>query len=222
MSQTDTAGPIAGAPRAASATPAIHPAVRGDREPIIDLLCRAFDSDPMVNYIVRSDDKRASGLREFFGMWFDLRDLSQGEVMTTDGHRGASMWTRSERLAVGVRDRIRLTPPFIRCVGLSRMPRLIRFFYAMEDAHPREPHIYAQFVGIDQTARGSGLATAFLQHVVQIADASSRPIYAETSNPDNLPIWAKGGLRECGTIDLGEGVPRVWQLWRPAAGQPRA
>jgi hypothetical protein len=222
MSRAYSTEQTAGAMRAVSATPCIHPAERADREAIIDLLCRTFDRDPMVNYIVRNDDKRASGLRAFFGMWFDLRDLSQGEVMTTEGHRGASMWTRSERLAVGVIDRIRLTPPFIRCVGLARMPRLIRFFYAMEDAHPREPHIYAQFVGIDEAARGSGLASAFLQHVVQIADACSRPIYAETSNPDNLPIWAKGGLHECGTIDLGSGVPRVWQLWRPAAGQERS
>jgi len=194
------------------------PAKPAYKEAVVDVLSRAFHQDPVVNFIVRSDEQRASGLRAFFGMSFALRDLSHGEVMTSDGYRGAMLWMPSEGVHAGLVDRIRVTPEFVRCVGVFRVAKMLRFFTKVEHAHPREPHVYVQFIGIDPASRGSGLAYAYLQHAIQIADACSRPIYAETSNSDNLPIWAKAGLIESGVLDFGDGAPKIWQLRRPVSG----
>jgi ribosomal protein S18 acetylase RimI-like enzyme len=195
----------------------LHPAKPADREVVVELLCRAFDHDPIVNFIVRRDARRASGLRAFFEMWFSLRDLSRNEVMTSDGFRGAMLWMPSEHVHASFVDRMRVTPEFIRCVGASRIAKILRFFTKVENAHPRESHVYVQFIGIDRAARGSGLAYAYLRHAIEIADGLSRPIYAETSNPENLPIWAKAGLAANGVIELGDGAPTVWQLRRPVS-----
>jgi hypothetical protein len=134
--------------------------------------------------------------------------------MTSDGCRGAMLWMPSERVHAGLIERIRVIPEFVHCVGIFRVPRMLRFFSKVEHAHPPEPHIYVQFIGIDPASRGSGLAYAYLQHAIQIADACSRPIYAETSNSDNLPIWAKAGLIDSGVLDFGDGAPKIWQLRR--------
>lgn len=195
----------------------LHPAKRADREAVVDLLSRAFDRDPIVNYIVRSDAQRASGLRAFFGMWFDLRDVSSGEVMTSEAYRGAMLWMPSERVHASLFDRARITSDFVRCVGVSRVAKMLRFFSKVEDSHPKEPHVYVQFIGTDSASRGSGLAYAYLQHAIQFADECSRPIYAETSNPNNLPIWAKAGLVEDGVLEFGEGAPSIWQMKRPVS-----
>jgi len=199
----------------------LRPAKRADREAVVDVLARAFERDPIVNYIVRSDAQRASGMRAFFGMWFDLRGVSRGEVMTSEAYRGAMLWMPSERVHAGLLDRARITPDFVSCVGISRVAKMLRFFSKVEDAHPKEPHVYVQFIGTDPASRGSGLAYAYLQHAIQFADANSRPIYAETSNPDNLPIWAKAGLVENGVLEFGDGAPSVWQMKRPVSRQPR-
>lgn len=199
----------------------LHPATRVDREAVVDLLSRAFERDPIVNYIVRSDARRASGLRALFRMWFDLRDVSRGEVMISEGHRGAMLWMPSERVRASLLDRSRVTPDFVRCVGVSRVSAMLQFFSKLEHCHPKEPHVYVQFIGTDPAARGSGLAYAYLQHAIEFADACSRPIYAETSNPGNLPVWAKAGLVEDGVLEFGRGVPTIWQMKRPVSPQQR-
>ena len=99
------------------------------------------------------------------------------------------------------------------------MPALLRFFSAAERAHPHHPHVYVQFIATDDSTRGSGLAYAFLQHAIDVADAQARPLYAETSNPRNLPIWARAGLVESGALQLAADAPRVWQLTRPSASE---
>jgi GNAT superfamily N-acetyltransferase len=141
--------------------------------------------------------------------------------MTSEACRGAMLWMPSERVHARLFDRARITPDFVRCVGVSRVAKIFRFFSKVEGSYPKEPHVYVQFIGTDPGSRGSGLAYAYLQHAIQFADVNSRPIYAETSNPDNLPIWAKAGLVEDGILEFGDGAPTVWQMKRPVFGQRR-
>jgi GNAT superfamily N-acetyltransferase len=201
--------------RRLSLSKVIRPAQSSDKEAVVDLLSDAFAADPIVNWIVRADRKRSLGLRAFFRMWFELRSLRDGEVMTTDDHRGAMIWMPSNRVKVPLPDQIRQLPNFLRYSGWQRSLTLLRFFSAAEHAHPPEPHVYVQFIGLSRAARGSGLAFAFLQHAVTAADIRQVPLYAETSNPENLRTWARAGLHAAGEVDFGIRTPAVWKLLRP-------
>lgn len=194
----------------------LRPARPGEREALLALLCRAFAADPIVNWIVRRGAQHEQGLRAFFRMWLALRAPTPAQVVTTaEKCRGVMLWMPSEEVQPTFSQQLGVAREFLRYAGLTRVPSLLRFFSAAEGAHPHYPHIYVQFIATDESTRGTGLAYAFLQHAIDVADAQGRPLYAETSNPQNLPIWARAGLVESGTLELGAGVPCVWQLTRP-------
>ena len=196
----------------------LRPALASETDSLVELLCRAFADDPIVNWIVRRDAQREAGLRAFFRMWVALRAPMPGQVVTSEGCRGVMLWMPSEDVQPTLSQQFGVAAEFLRYAGLTRVPALLRFFSAAERAHPHHPHVYVQFIATDDSTRGTGLAFAFLQHAIDIADAHARPLYAETSNPMNLPIWARAGLVESGTLQLGSGAPRVWQLTRPCSG----
>jgi GNAT superfamily N-acetyltransferase len=85
---------------------------------------------------------------------------------------------------------------------------------AFEDVHPHHAdHYYLTLLGTDPAHRGKGLGLQLLEDTLQLADDDGVAAYLESSNPANVPLYARYGFRPYGTFSLPHG-PDVTTMWR--------
>ncbi|HRC54710.1 MAG: GNAT family N-acetyltransferase [Myxococcales bacterium] len=187
---------------------------RPEQEPqLIDVLVESFAADPICNWMVRSDARRGQAFRTFFQMWLRMRSFADGEVLTTEEGRSAFIWLPSSKLHATFIQQLRSASSVVSFTGWRQVRRLLGFFDQAAKQHPKEPHLYLQFLGVHQEDRRKRVAAALMNHVLSRADREGLPCYAETSEPRNLDIWRRFGLLQTGEI-LVDGAPPVWTMLR--------
>src|SRR5579863_2718863 len=67
--------------------------VPADVATLVDVLARAFDDDPVPQWLFRGDRRRRRGLRTFFTIQLRHTYLVRGEVFTTQDLAGAALWS---------------------------------------------------------------------------------------------------------------------------------
>ncbi|MEX2374534.1 MAG: hypothetical protein WD942_02985, partial [Dehalococcoidia bacterium] len=62
-----------------------------DRETVVDLMARAFDDDPFVNFLAKQDDRRQQRIRRFMDVGLMRLTFPFGETYMTDAGDGAAL-----------------------------------------------------------------------------------------------------------------------------------
>ena len=62
--------------------------------------------------------------------------------------------------------------------------------------------------------QGKGLGSALICPMIDRCDAEGMPAYLESSNPQNIPFYARHGFQPTGEIVVGKGAPTVTAMWR--------
>jgi ribosomal protein S18 acetylase RimI-like enzyme len=77
----------------------------------------------------------------------------------------------------------------------------------MAEGHPKEPHWYLPWFGVDRTIQGRGLGTHLMRRCLAIVDESELPAYLETPNPRTLPFYERAGFSITGVAQAGARPP---------------
>lgn len=185
-----------------------------------DVLARAFDADPMFRALLPDEATRGPWLR--FIMASSLAQLApDAHVFTTDeGVRGV----------IGVSPPGRWPPPAWRWLpwlaAFWRRPRMpwptarlrkggLALRSATERLHPRQPHYYVYFLGVDPDHQGRGHGRALLAPTCALADRDHLPAYLETTNPKNLGLYRRFGFEVVDEVTCYPGAPPLWTMLRP-------
>jgi ribosomal protein S18 acetylase RimI-like enzyme len=192
---------------------AIRPVVADDHPALAALLARAFDDDPVTAWIYASDRTRPFWARRFF-RW-QLRRLGpQGACWTDDQRTGAALWATAGHWREQPREALAL----VRATGpgmLRRLPRVVGGLAAVEQAHPRDLHLYLAVLGVERDRRRAGLGSRLLVPGLERADRECLPAYLETAREENLAFYERHGFSVERVIALDRG-PTVWTMVRPA------
>jgi len=177
----------------------------------VDLLCRAFDHDAHINWLIRQDDGRELALVELFGV---LLSEMGGELHATTDHQAAALWfppgqsSGWRAQALFFRRLLMIAGPLravLRGIDLKRM----------DQRHPAEPHFYLQLIGVAPEARCRGHASALLRRLLSLAGEAKRPIYLETSSQENVAFYVRRGFNAIAETTLSDNL-RLWSLlWHP-------
>jgi ribosomal protein S18 acetylase RimI-like enzyme len=181
---------------------------------LVEVLARAFDDDPWVDWLARKDARRGEAIRHLFRVCLADLALRHDECWTTEDRAGASLWIPPGRWKVGLWDQLRLLPDAARVSGLRRLPSIGRSTAAIARAHPPEPHWYLLQLGVDPPAQGRGLGRALLRPVLERCDRERAGAYLETARESNLGFYARDGFAIRSVHEI-PGGPTVWGLWRP-------
>jgi ribosomal protein S18 acetylase RimI-like enzyme len=187
-----------------------------------EVLARAFQDNPMPQYVVPDDAKRARVLDWFMSVAARYGHM-YGEVYTTaDKVEGGAIWLPPENFAMSpvrmVRSGMILMPLKL---GLAAFGRFMNFSNHWEHLHKRDiprPHWYLWFVGVDPPRQGQGTGSALMQPVVARADADGLPCYLETANARNVPLYERHGFEVVVEDDLPKGGPHFWTMKREPRG----
>ena len=189
--------------------------VPGDVPALVEVLARAFDDDPVPQWLFRGDRRRRRGLRKFFAIQLRHTCLERGEVFTTRDLAGAALWSPPGRGRPGWRDLVRLVPVMPYLAGLGRdTPEASRLLSAVDAARPHTPHWYLATLGTDPDRQHTGVGSALLRAVLAGVDDDGLPAYLESSKESNLSFYRQHGFEVTGEIRTPRGGPTLWLMWR--------
>lgn len=210
---------VAAAPRGSKTNtvhdmPRIRDAAAGDTEALVETLSDAFDSDPVLNWVI----PRQQLYPGYFRMLIREVYLPRGMVhMDTQG-RAAALWlSPAQRFEVAPRlGLLRLVWELLLHEGPGPLLRIRRQGRVFSRHLPGEPHFYLQFIGCRREVQGHGLGAALLKHGTRVCDEQGMPAYLESSNPLNVPLYQRHGFEVVAEETVGRNGPRVWFMWRAA------
>lgn len=197
----------------------IRPADHADVAQLSSTLASAFSDDPLFQWMVGGAPGRSiePKTRRLFGATLRMEvRRSDHLVFTDEDSTGAAVWKAPNEWKMSVGDMMRLMPTMLRVLGV-RVPRMAGAISAIEKVHPEEEHYYLEALGTRQDLQGKGIGSAVIAHVLDRCDEEGLPAYLESSNPRNIPFYARHGFEVTREIDVGKGAPTVTAMWR----QPR-
>ena len=196
----------------------VRQAEREDSTPLSRTLARAFMDDPVARWITRDEVRRLRTLDRAFGIGVRGVYLRDGEAWTTKQVVGGALWMPPGAWAVPPGRQLRLLPGMVRAYGRD-FPRSLRALRAVVRKHPpAPPHWYLAFIGVDPDWQGRGLGTALLQPVLERCDRERVAAYLEASSPQNRACYERNGFEVTATIELPDGGPTMWAMWRAPGG----
>ncbi len=195
-------------------TIAIRKVERTDFTRVLDLMGRAFDDDPVMNFLVKQDARRSARIRTIMDMGLRKLTFPFGETYVTEGYEGAALWNPPNGLPHGVLNDLKLLPSLVRMAGIARLPLVMSTFQLQEKKHPKEPHYYLLGIGVEPDMQGRGIGSQLMAPVLERADREGMPAYLESSKEKNLPLYERHGFRVTERIELPRGGPPVWLMWR--------
>ena len=85
----------------------------------------------------------------------------------------------------------------------------------MDDAHPKFPHWYLPWFGVDPAVQGRGLGGALMKHCLRVVDEDHLPAYLDFPNPRNISFYQRHGFVVTGEAQAGA-CPPVTAMLRAA------
>jgi GNAT superfamily N-acetyltransferase len=193
----------------------VRPVTTADAAPLAVMLGRAFADDPFYRWLLRSPRTRDRYARRFF-LWQLRRLIAQDQAtMTTDG-AAVALWALPARWRESTGEALalfaRVAPAMAR-----HLPSVVRGLNQVDRRHPPELHLYLALLGCDPPAQGAGRGSAVLAPGLALADREGLPAYLETSQERNLDFYGRFGFALREEVNLPDGGPSVWLMWRAAS-----
>lgn len=197
-------------------SPVVRTATTADVPALAMALARAFDDDPVWQWIFPDPGPRGRGLIAMFGVLLRHVHLRHGATETAgrgDLVEAGALWDPPGHWRVPLTTQLRQGVPLVRAFGTRLLPAL-RALSAVEKQHPEEPHWYLAVLGTDPAAQGNGLGGALLRSRLDRCDADGLPAYLESSKESNVPYYERFGFEVTQEVKLARGAPTVWLMWR--------
>ncbi|MFE3187551.1 GNAT family N-acetyltransferase [Nocardia sp. NPDC059240] len=195
----------------------VRPAQMSDVPELARVLGIAFADDPIVSWLIRDDATRARRTADLWTVQARHHFIPLGgvEVVCNDANSivGAALWAPPGHWHADDAATYRQLPGLVRAFR-HRLFAAGRFADRMMAAHPREPHWYLAVIGTLPGVRGHGYGQALLNSRLDRCDADGIPAYLESSKSDNVPYYQRFGFEDNGTLDVTEGGPPLWPMWR--------
>jgi ribosomal protein S18 acetylase RimI-like enzyme len=179
-----------------------------------EVLALSFEKDPVMSWVMRTDNKRLDALRDLYTYSIE-ESLRYGEETTTEDLRACAVWLPPEAMKEKLPPLyiLRMLPHYIHWAGIGILGRLLKLFELFEKKRPEKPHFYLDFIGVKPEAQGSGYASTLLEYTLNRLDTEGISAYLESSNIRNNLLYQRNGFRITEEIHLPEG-PTLWCMWR--------
>ena len=178
-------------------------------------LGRAFFDDPLMTYLMPSDEKRMRVMTNIMGCAVRMA-FPEGESYVLDtADNGAALFLPPGRRKVPAARALGVILPQDWRVGFGPISRYFGVMQEWEPKHPPEDHWYLMTLGVEPERQGQGLGGRLISSVLQRAEAEGTTVYLETNKARNVTFYQKHGfrVREHFNCHGGRG-PETWTMIR--------
>lgn len=195
-------------------TSEIATATTTDAAALGEVLARAFHDDPVFEWVVPDEARRAARLPSVFAAFAEVF-VPHGETYVASDGAGGALWAPAGIEPVP-EDRAEAFGERLAAALGDDATRALQLDELLDEHHPDQPCFHLQFVGVVPEHRGRGLGSRLLTTVLQRCDASGTPAHLEATSPDNRRLYQRHGFETVGELVLPDG-PTLWPMWREPA-----
>ena len=180
-----------------------------DRATLGAALASAFAKDPLFGWIAGPKAPLEARMRIMFDTMLKL-NLQKPDTWSSSPRTGpaAAIWQPIGKWKLRTGELVRAMPAMLRAFR-ARTPAMIGALTAIEKVHPSEPHYYLEVLGTRQDQQSKGVGSSVISLVLDRCDEEGVPAYLESSNPQNIPFYARHGFEVREEIACGKGAPVV-------------
>jgi ribosomal protein S18 acetylase RimI-like enzyme len=202
-------------------TIAVRPLDITDLDAAACLFAEALDRDAMANLLCpdRTDRLRFQERGGRKQIHMAMRHRHVFGAYDREALRGLAVW-----LPPGVSTSPVGAAPPMRCLprvmaAVARDPRsAVRLMAgrqrAISQAHA-SPAWHLAFLATAPAHQGRGIGRRLLDHVLRRADADGAPVWLETSDPANVPLYERFGFEVTARVHTSARLPTFWVMVRP-------
>jgi ribosomal protein S18 acetylase RimI-like enzyme len=184
--------------------------IASDEAATIAVVVLAFSSDPAARWTWPDPDQYLTHFPTFVRI-FGGKAFAHKSAYRIDAHAGAALW-----LPPDVNPDEEALTSFLKRTGSKHVQKdSAAVFEQMGRYHPREPHWYLPFIGVDPAQQGNGYGSALMRHALIPCDRDHTLAYLESSNPKNIPLYERHGFELLDTIQVGTSPPIFPMLRTP-------
>ena len=177
----------------------------------LEVLTSAFVEDPVERWLFPADDDYRTAFPQFLRA-FGGRAFAAETVYALDDFSAVAMW-----LPPGVEaDGEAILDVLSRTVSVDKHEDTFAVLARMDAVHPRYPHWYLPWLGVDADHQGQGLGSELLNFCLAIVDSAHLPAYLESPNPRNVSFYARHGFEVREVVRSGA-CPPVTLMERPVS-----
>ena len=193
----------------------MHEARTDEISAVYGALARAFEDDPITEFLFPAFVSRASRLRAFYRVTMPWL-LSHGHLYTDGRLRGGAIWQRPGPPPLGaLRMLSRLVRTGLVLRGRARAGWVLG--QAIESMRLRQPHWYLGILGTQPADQGRGVGAALIAPVLELCDERGEFAYLESSKAVNIPFYERHGFEVIGEVQIPAG-PALWPMSRRPRG----
>ncbi len=172
-----------------------------DKNLVVDILSKSFDTNQSVNYIVKQDQKRVQRVCSLMDYSFEICFLF-GEVFLSDDKKACALITYPDKKKTTLKSILLDVKLILSAVGLKNIKKTLARESLINKIQPKEPKYYLWFIGVDPEYQSGGIGSILLDEIIGDSEHKKRPIYLETSTLKNLPWYKKFGFHVYHELDL--------------------
>jgi GNAT superfamily N-acetyltransferase len=198
----------------------IRKATMADNERLAETFTSAFADDPMFGWMFPDDRTRLKKLKAFFLFAGPRMGLNHDEVWMMDDGSAAAVWIPPDEWRTPMPRQLAMVPGMLRVCGRDT-GRVLGTLGLMEKQHPHDPPSwYLLALGTEKEKQGKGHGSTLISRMLEQCDEQGLPAYLESSNPRNIPFYARHGFEEREAIRPGKGGtgPVLTPMWREPRG----
>jgi len=181
-----------------------------DRDPVINVIVRAFSADPVARWFYPDSQRYAKFFPKFVDA-FAGAAFESGSADCVDDYVGAALWLSAEIHP----DETALCTLLQNTIAEPDQADAFALLEKLEKNHPAEPHWYLPMIGVDPARQGNGYGSALLNHALERCDRQDKLAYLESSSPKNISLYERHGFESVGTIQVGTSPTLFPMLRKP-------
>jgi GNAT superfamily N-acetyltransferase len=180
-----------------------RPLTPGDVEPAAEVIAQAFQSDPLVLYMLPSQRSRIRTLTKFFRVYGEINIRNGRAYGVGKPLQGVAYWVPPGQngLSVSLKSLSKFVPllfsPYV--AGYYRAYRVKGILPRTEALHKKyanAPHYYLDNLGVLPSAQGKGYSSKLIRPILARADEEHVLVYTDTVTLANVPYYEHFGF-EC-------------------------
>ncbi|HQS22851.1 MAG: GNAT family N-acetyltransferase [Sphingobacteriia bacterium 24-36-13] len=168
---------------------------------IVDILTKSFESNQSVNYIVKQDEKKLKRIEALMNYSFEVCYLF-GDVFLSDDNKACALVLYPDKKKTTIKSIMLDVNLILSCVGIENIKKTLDREAIIKKIQPKVPMYYLWFIGVDPDFQNTGIGSVFLDELIEDSRVKGRPIYLETSTLKNLPWYQKFGFNIYHEADL--------------------
>ena len=174
----------------------------GEKNLIVEILSKSFDTNQSVNYIVKQDRKKAERLKALMDYSFEVC-YAFGEIFLSDGKEGCALVLFPDKKRTTIKSIFLDAKLIISCVGIGNIKKAMSRESKIKNIQSKDLMYYLWFIGVDPQYQTTGIGTELMNGIIETSRIKKRPIYLETSTLTNLPWYKKFDFTIYSELDLG-------------------